>query len=850
MSPHQLAAVVAWPFLAAASALAQQALFAGAQYPMGGSPYAVALGDLDRDGRLDALTADNYPPPGAVTVARGDGRGGFGPPVRTTVGPGAQNVVLADLDGDQLLDAVATHDDGDGVSVPLGDGRGGWRSVAAFPTGGRPISVAVTDLDVDGDADIVTGTQFDLSGSGVAVLLGDGSGAFAPPMTLVMPNAFPGEIAVGHLNGDGRPDVVTVSITHVSVYFGDSGNLLRAPVHLPAAVFGGIPGIADLDEDGRQDLIVAGGANGAGQIGIYPGDGNGGFGPARVITVGVPILAALVQDMDRDGHTDVVVGDQEWAIHYLRGDGHGNLSLAQRFPAAWTLESLAAGDLTGDGSLDLVAASRNNNAITPILSNVPGRFEVVHTPIPSTSYTSAMTTFDVDRDGALDVVTADVGGLKIRRGDGSGAFAPPASVPASSLGALTPCDLDGDGRTDLVAVAPLALQAWRGDGSGGLASIGSFAVSEGARGVAVGDLDRDGKLDAVTVSAIDLYPRTISRMDVLRGDGAGGFGPASGRDVPHLVTGVALADLDGDGSLDIVTSHQSASSAIRVWFNDGMGGFAVPVTIPLATLPVALALDDLDGDGDVDIAASTRSLFGTGTFVVLDGDGNGGFAAPRSFAVGPRPFGLRLADVDGDGRTDAVMECAYLQVAILIGTGGGQFGAPSTYTCGAAVTTADVDADGRLDLLSLSQGVLVAFNRLPEPAGVAAYGVGTPGCHGILGTSVTGPPRVNAPTFAVVSTGVPPGAWGVLYLAVGAHVPGIDLFGIRFHVDLALPWVRLPAPTAATTAVLPLPIPDLAHLVGATVFAQPIWAFPAGGPCRPSLLGIGSGRGVRLTIGL
>src|SRR5262245_2089207 len=130
MSTPQLAVVLVCPFVVAASGLAQQpAVFSGVQYAMGGSPYAVALGDLDRDGKLDAVTADNYPAPGWVTVALGDGRGGFGAPTRTAAVAGPENVVLADLDGDGLLDAVATNDAGATVSVLLGNGAGGWRSV-------------------------------------------------------------------------------------------------------------------------------------------------------------------------------------------------------------------------------------------------------------------------------------------------------------------------------------------------------------------------------------------------------------------------------------------------------------------------------------------------------------------------------------------------------------------------------------------------------------------------------------------------------------------------------------------------------------------------------------------------
>lgn len=828
-----------------------QVPFGDRQYPMGGSPYAVALADLDRDGRLDAITADNFPGTGSVTVARGDGRGGFGAPTRTVLSSPPEHLALGDFDNDGRVDVVATHDTGTGVSVLLGDGAGGWRSVTPFATGGRSISVAVTDLDLDGNLDIVAGTQFALSDGGLAVLLGNGAGGFAPARTFVLSNSFPPALAIGQFDADPRPDVVAVSFTHRSVYFGDSAALLRAPLHLPGATSGFAPAVADFDEDRNADIVIGGGSNGLGELAIYPGNGAGGFGTARLIPTSATAYVVTARDLDGDAHVDVVVGDRSGGTSYLRGDGRGNLTSTLQLPRVWTLEGLAIGDLDGNGALDLVASSRNNNSIAPFLATAPGRFDTLFSPFANGSPVGGVVLLDADRDGALDVLASSQIGLHTFRGNGTGSFALTSSLLGDTGGALTACNLDGDGHADLAALQSAAVLVWRGDGQGGWNRGGTFPVSQGARGLALGDLDGDGRTDAVTVSALTVFPQIVSRLDILRGDGAGRFGAALARTVPHPVMGVALADLDRDGSLDVLTVHAAPSSALLVFRNDGAGNFGAPTSFALPTTAYAAAVGDLDGDGDLDAALAGEFTFGGGTLLVLDGDGRGGFAAARSIPLPSRAFGIALRDCDGDGRLDAVVTAGNLQTLLLLGLGNGNFQAPLAFTTGGVPTLGDVDANGRLDLVTFDQGVLVALNRLAVPVGVATFGVGTPGCQGIHGTSTTGVPRIGSADFGVVTTNLPARAFGVHYLAVGADVPGSLLLGIRFHFDFLQPFLSWTSPGVATetgTAVAPLPIPPGVHLVGATVVVQSTWVLPATSPCRPSPLGVSSGRGVRLTL--
>lgn len=182
----------------------------GGPFLVGNSPYPHALGDLNGDGRLDAVVPNTGS--ANVSVLLGDGRGGFAPapggPV--AVAPRPYFVTLGDLDVDGDVDAVVTHDDSTIVTVLLGDGRGGLAPASGgrLDAGRRCWKAALGDLDRDGRLDLALG-----AGGMAVVLAGDGRGGFRP---------FPGSpfavgrgawsIALGDVDADGRLDLVTADL--------------------------------------------------------------------------------------------------------------------------------------------------------------------------------------------------------------------------------------------------------------------------------------------------------------------------------------------------------------------------------------------------------------------------------------------------------------------------------------------------------------------------------------------------------------------------------------------------------------------------------------------------------------
>src|SRR5215813_2690163 len=252
-------------------------------------------------------------------------------------------------------------------------------------------------------------------------------------------------------------------------------------------------------------------------------------------------------------------------------------------------------------------------------------------------------------------------------------------------------DSNHDGNLDIILACgtccgsppdPLSghVQVLLGDGRGGFkpAPGSPIPVGSSARKVAVGDANRDGHLD-IFVAQHDSY-----EVAALLGNGRGGFKPAPGspfvaasgpnvhpRAHTHAIT---TGDVNSDGYLDLITTNGNDNS-ISILLGDGKGSFA-PSGAPIKAgrHPYdTITLTDVNNDGKVDIV--TPNLQGDAVMVML-GDGKGGFTrAPGApFALGPRPGYVAVADLNGDGKTDMVAtHDDDPLVAVLLGDGKGGF---------------------------------------------------------------------------------------------------------------------------------------------------------------------------------
>ncbi|MBF9142888.1 FG-GAP-like repeat-containing protein [Hymenobacter properus] len=353
----------------------------------------------------------------------------FAPTVSYTSGVGIlsspHSVTRGDLNGDGLLDIVTANFYSGMVGVLLGMPGGSFAPVTTYPTGGgTTYSVALGDLNGDGRLDIIT-TNYNTNS--VGVLLGQAGGTFAAPVQYISgpSTCFPYGIALGDVNNDGRLDVVVTNyyLGTVGVLLGQTGGTLGTVVQYATGTSSSEPiGVAlgDLNGDGWLDIVTTNSTLNTssgpptGRAAVLLAQGGGRFAaPVQYLLSGVNTrsVGVALGDVNGDGHLDIIGGNSAGnTVGVLLGQGGGTFAAVVLYAtgANSAPQSVALGDLNGDGQLDIVTGNYTAGTAGVLLGTGSGSFAAMtHYSTGSGSGLIDMTLGDVNSDGKLDIITVN-----------------------------------------------------------------------------------------------------------------------------------------------------------------------------------------------------------------------------------------------------------------------------------------------------------------------------------------------------------------------------------------------------------------------------------------------------------
>jgi hypothetical protein len=469
----------------------------------------------------------------------------------------------------------------------------------------------------------------------------------------------------GDFDGDGIPDLAVVNrYIDGSLHTGSVSVLKRTQtgdyllVSTQMCAGGATAAVtADFNKDSLVDVGIVHNAG----LGIFLGNGAGGFQPHTTIALGLNPIHLSAADMDTDGNVDLVVvqqyiGQPQGRVTTLRGNGSGGFSAMTPAPVGQSPRGGALGDFNRDGKLDVVTGSTIADTVTFLPGLGTGNFGTpVTSPITATAY--YLTAGHFNGDGIPDLaVTGQTNGKRtvILRGEGDGIFTTAGFFSAGS-DSRNPvlCDFDRNGHTD-VAVANAGTSnvvVLSGSGNFGFSLSSSVGTDNGPAGAVSGDINFDGYCDVVTAN------EGSDSVSILMG---GGLGNSLG--APTIPTGTsplgaAAADFNLDGRIDLATVNRD-DGTITIFRGNGEGWMFESQTAAVGELPGAIAAADFNQDGAMDLVVANQGLpsdVNSDTINVLYNDTVGGFYLEHTLTAGDIPLDVKTGDFNGDGLPDIVV---------------------------------------------------------------------------------------------------------------------------------------------------------------------------------------------------
>gem|GEM_PF-2321417 len=505
--------------------------------------------------------------------------------------------------------------------------------------------------------------------------------------------ATPHGVAIADLNADGKKDIVAAngSSNSFSILLGAGGGVFKPEVRKTTAAFPNGLVVASFNSNTDALLDVAVACFVGDQVQFFPGNGAGGFGSATSFSTGVgshPIaLAVLDYNLDNKNDLAVVLNGSN-TVRLYQGNGLGGFSLVSTLPVDLSPVDLVLGDWDGDFKLDLAVVS-----------------ELDTSPIPPP-------------DGKVTVAYGCPTGFCFPTVFTAG------PIPASITFGL----LNSDPYPDLVVGSTSSnnLAVLFGDPDFGFTAVQSVPVGGFSQVVWVADLNGDSKQDLSV--GLELA-QGQGALQVLTGDGFGAFTAGAIFPVGSFPGGIAGQDIGGTAALDLVTTNVGAGS-LSLLFGNGAAGFTSTPSYLIAAGASISALDsaDMNADGKIDLAVTRTD---ENHVDVLVGSGTGTFSAGATLILpGNQPGDASATDVlvrnfTSDSLLDIVaMNGALETISVFPGTGPGTFGSRVDYglgnscnqSSGAGCVNPEGLADGPLNDTDTTHPDLIVANSAGDGA--------------------------------------------------------------------------------------------------------------------------------------
>ena len=471
----------------------------------------------------------------------------------------------------------------------------------------------------------------------------------------------------------------------------------------------------DIDNDGDMDVLSA--SKSDNKISWYENiDSQGTFGEQQIITTNaLKAEAVFATDIDGDGDMDVLSAsfDDNKIAWYKNIDGQGTFGSQQIITTnAFCANSVFGSDIDGDGDMDVISSSYCGNEIV-WFENIDGlgSFSTKQI-ISSISNPLLIHLADIEGDGDMDVISISEHSeyFWLENIDGLGTFSSKKFIDSASRGPLSTSDIDGDGDLDLISVSNGLGLSWfeNVDGQGTFGSPQVILQSiEAFESIFCDDINGDGYIDIV----VSIFSDT--RSDIVwfeNTNGKGTFGLEQLISSYAKPTDLFVIDINNDGNLDVLSCSFSNNEII--WFKNtnGQGDFDEERLISQnAVEPKSIHSSDIDGDGDLDIVSCSYVDDKVFWFENIDGQGNFGKQKIIS-SYTERVGSVYSTDIDGDGDMDVISSSSVNSKVSWYENidGYGRFGPQKIISIdidGATwgenvVFSIDIDGDGDMDVLS------------------------------------------------------------------------------------------------------------------------------------------------------